>query len=152
MSQKIVFMGTPEFSVPTLESLINSNHTVVTVYSQPASKANRGQKIIPSSVETFAKVHSLNLRTPNSLDNDEEYNYLKKLEPDIVVVIAYGKIIPKRFLNLSKFGFINVHASLLPKWRGAAPIQRSIMNLDSQTGVSIMKIVEELDSGPIMHQ
>ena len=152
MSQKIVFMGTPEFSVPTLESLINSNHTVVMVYSQPASKANRGQKIIPSSVETFAKKNSLNLRTPNSLDNDEEYNYLKKLEPDIVVVIAYGKIIPKRFLNLSKFGFINVHASLLPKWRGAAPIQRSIMNLDSQTGVSIMKIVEELDSGPIMHQ
>ena len=152
MSQKIVFMGTPEFSVPTLESLINSNYKVLTVYSQPASKANRGQKIIPSSVETFAKANSLNLRTPDNLDNDEEYNYLQKLEPDIVIVIAYGKIIPKKFLNLAKFGFINVHASLLPKWRGAAPIQRAIMNLDNQTGISIMKIVEELDSGPVMHQ
>ena len=152
MSQKIVFMGTPEFSVPALESLVNSNHKVLAVYSQPANKANRGQKIIPSSIETFAKEKSLNLRTPENLDDDEEYNFLKKLEPDIVVVIAYGKIIPKRFLNLAKHGFINVHASLLPKWRGAAPIQRSIMNLDSQTGISIMKIVEELDAGPVMHQ
>ena len=151
MSQKIVFMGTPEFSVPTLESLLNSHHKVLAVYSQPASKANRGQKIMPSNVEIFAKEKSLNLRTPASL-NDEEYNFLKKLEPDIVVVIAYGKIIPKKFLHLSKHGFINVHASLLPKWRGAAPIQRSIMNLDNQTGISIMKIVEELDAGPIMHQ
>ena len=152
MSQKIVFMGTPEFSVPTLESLVNSNHKVLAVYSQPASKANRGQKLIPSRVEVFAKENSLNLRTPDSLDNNQEYNYLKKLDPDIVVVIAYGKIIPKKFLNLSKYGFVNVHASLLPKWRGAAPIQRSIMNLDNQTGISIMKIVEELDAGPVMHQ
>ena len=133
MSQKIVFMGTPEFSIPTLESLINSNHKILAVYSQPASKANRGQKTIPSEVEVLAKEHSLNLRTPNSLDNHEEYNYLKKLEPDIVIVIAYGKIIPKKYLNLSKYGFINIHASLLPKWIGAAPIQRSIMNLDNET-------------------
>ena len=152
MSQKIVFMGTPEFSTPTLESLVNSNHKILAVYSQPASKANRGQKIIASKVEILAKEHTLNLRTPDSLDNDEEYNYLKKLEPDIVIVIAYGKIIPKKFLNLSKYGFINVHASLLPKWRGAAPIQRSIMNLDNQTGISIMKIVEKLDAGPVMQQ
>jgi len=152
MSQKIVFMGTPEFSVPTLKSLINSSHKVLAVYSQPASKAHRGQKAIPSSVEKVAKEHSLNLRTPVSLDSDEEYNFLKNLELDIIIVIAYGKIIPKRFLNLPKHGFINVHASLLPKWRGAAPIQRSIMNLDKETGISIMKIVEELDAGPIMHQ
>ena len=152
MSQKIVFMGTPEFSTPTLESLVNSNHKILAVYSQPASKANRGQKIIPSKVEILAKEHILNLRTPDSLDNDEEYDYLKKLEPDIVIVVAYGKIIPKKFLNLPKYGFINVHASLLPKWRGAAPIQRSIMNLDNQTGISIMKIVEKLDAGPVMQQ
>ena len=152
MSQKIVFMGTPEFSIPTLESLVNSNHKILAVYSQPASKANRGQKIIPSKVEILAKEHTLNLRTPDSLDNDEEYDYLKKLDPDIVIVIAYGKIIPKKFLDLSKYGFINVHASLLPKWRGAAPIQRSIMNLDNQTGISIMKIVEKLDAGPVMQQ
>jgi len=152
MSQKIVFMGTPEFSLPTLESLLNSKHEILATYSQPASKANRGQKVIPSSIEAFAKKHSLNVRTPADLDSEEEYNFLKKLKPDIVIVIAYGKIIPKRFLNLAKHGFINVHASLLPKWRGAAPIQRSIMNLDSETGISIMKIVEELDAGPVMHQ
>ena len=152
MSNKIVFMGTPEFSIPTLESLVNSNHKILAVYSQPASKANRGQKLIPSQVEVSAKEHSLNLRTPDNLNNDKEYNYLKKLNPDLVVVIAYGKIIPKKFLDLSKHGFINVHASLLPKWRGAAPIQRAIMNLDNQTGISIMKIVEELDAGPVMQQ
>ena len=152
MSQRIVFMGTPEFSVSALKSLVDSNHKVLAVYSQPANKAHRGQKIIPSSVELFAKKCSLHLRTPVILDNDEEYNFLKSLKPDIVVVIAYGKIIPKRFFNLAKYGFINVHASLLPKWRGAAPIQRSIMNLDNQTGISIMKIVEELDAGPVMHQ
>jgi len=152
MSQKIVFMGTPEFSVPTLDSLVNSEHEILTVYSQPASKANRGQKVIPSSVEIFAKKKSLNIRTPKKLDTDEEYNFLKKINADIVIVVAYGKIIPKRFLNLPKNGFINLHASLLPKWRGAAPIQRSIMNLDSETGISIMKIVEDLDAGPVMQQ
>ena len=152
MPQKIVFMGTPEFSVPSLESLVNSNNKILAVYSQPASKANRGQKIIPSRVEVFAKENSLNLRTPESLNDDKEYYYLKNLEPDIVVVVAYGKIIPKKFLDLPKYGFINVHASLLPKWRGAAPIQRSIMNLDNQTGISIMQIIEELDAGPVMHQ
>ena len=110
MSQKIVFMGTPDFSVPTLKSLVNSNHKVLAVYSQPATKANRGQRIISSSVEKFAKKNSLNLRTPKVLDSDEEYNFLKSLQPDIVIVIAYGKIIPKRFFNLAKYGFINVHA------------------------------------------
>ncbi len=152
MPQKIIFMGTPEFSLPTLESLVNSDHKILTVYSQPANKANRGQKVIPSKIENFAKKNLLSVKTPDRLDTKEEYNFFKKLEPDIVVVVAYGKIIPKRFLNLAKHGFINVHASLLPKWRGAAPIQRSIMNLDDETGISIMKIVEELDAGPIMHQ
>jgi methionyl-tRNA formyltransferase len=122
------------------------------IYSQPPTKAHRGQKISSSSVENFAKKKALNVRTPLTLDSDEEYDFMKNLKPDIVVVIAYGKIIPKRFLNLAKYGFINVHASLLPKWRGAAPIQRSIMNLDSETGISIMKVIEELDAGPVMHQ
>jgi methionyl-tRNA formyltransferase len=152
MSQKIVFMGTPEFAVPTLDLLLKSNHKILAVYSQPPSKANRGQKIKLSDVEAFSKKNSLKVRTPLKLDSDEEYSFIKNLKPDIVVVIAYGKIIPKRFLNLSKYGFINIHASLLPKWRGAAPIQRSIMNLDNETGVSIMKIVEDLDAGPVMHR
>ena len=152
MSKKIVFMGTPKFSVPTLESLINSQHKIMAVYSQPPKKANRGQKINSSEVENFARNNSLTIRTPKNLDSDEEYNFIKDLKPDMVIVVAYGKIIPKKFLNLSKYGFINIHASLLPKWRGAAPIQRSIMNLDTETGVSIMKIVEDLDAGPIIHQ
>ena len=152
MSQKIVFMGTPEFSVPTLKLLLKSEHRILVVYSQPPTKAHRGQKISSSSVENFAKKKALNVRTPLTLDSDEEYDFMKNLKPDIVVVIAYGKIIPKRFLNLAKYGFINVHASLLPKWRGAAPIQRSIMSLDSETGISVMRVVEELDAGPVMYQ
>ncbi len=151
MLKKIVFMGTPEFAVPSLEALKKSNNNIITVYAQPPSKANRGQKLTESKVEMAAKKFSLNIRTPFNLD-DEEFNFFQSIKPDIVVVVAYGKIIPKRFLKIPKFGFINLHASLLPKWRGAAPIQRSIMNLDSETGISIMKIVEELDAGPIMHQ
>ena len=149
MPQKIVFMGTPEFSVPTLDALINSKHKILAVYSQPASKANRGQKKVPSQIEIFAKEKSLKLRTPENLNNEEEYNFFKKISPDIVVVVAYGQIIPTNYLNLPKNGFINIHASLLPKWRGAAPIQRSIINLDKETGISIMKITEQLDTGPI---
>ena len=152
MSQKIVFMGTPEFSVATLKLLLRSEHRILAVYSQPPTKAYRGQKISSSSVENFAKKKALNVRTPLTLDSDKEYDFMKNLKPDIVVVIAYGKIIPKRFLNLAKYGFINVHASLLPKWRGAAPIQRSIMSLDIETGISVMKVVEELDAGPVMYQ
>ena len=152
MSKKIVFMGTPEFAVPCLEALKSSNHNILAVYSQPPNKAHRGQKLFPSKIEIIAKKLLLNIRTPLNLDNEEEYKFLKSIEPDIAIVVAYGKIIPKRFLDIPKFGFINVHASLLPKWRGAAPIQRSIMNLDDETGISIMKIVEELDAGPVMQQ
>ena len=145
-------MGTPEFAVPTLEALKNSKNEILAVYSQPASRANRGQKLFDSKIGSLAKKLSLNLRTPKTLDNDTEYKFFNSLKPDIGVVVAYGQIIPKKFLSIPKFGFINVHASLLPKWRGAAPIQRSIMNLDKETGVSIMKIVEKLDSGPVLHQ
>ena len=139
-------MGTPEFAVPTLEALKNSNNEIIVVYSQPASKANRGQKLLDSKVGSLAKKFSLSLRTPKTLDSDEEFKFFSSLKPDIAVVVAYGQIIPRRFLDIPKYGFINVHASLLPKWRGAAPIQRSIMNLDKETGVSIMKIVEKLDA------
>ncbi len=152
MSLKIVFMGTPDFSIPTLKTLLNSNHKILYVYSQPAKKANRGQKINSTPIELFSKENFLKIRTPESLDSEEEFNFLKDLNPDLVIVVAYGKIIPKRFLNIPKYGFLNVHASLLPKWRGAAPIQRSIMNLDTETGISIMKITEKLDAGPVILQ
>ena len=152
MSLKIVFMGTPDFSIPTLKTLLNSNHKILHVYSQPAKKANRGQKINSTPIELFSKENFLKIRTPESLDSEEEFIFLKDLNPDLVIVVAYGKIIPKRFLNIPKYGFLNVHASLLPKWRGAAPIQRSIMNLDTETGISIMKITEKLDAGPVILQ
>ena len=150
MSYKIAFMGTPEFSVPSLDAIIKNKFNVVQVYTQPPKKSKRGQKINPSPVEEFSKKNKLNCRSPLNLNIDEEYEIFKKLSSDIVIVVAYGKIIPKKFLKIPKFGFINIHASLLPKWRGAAPIQRSIMNMDKKIGISIMKIEEKLDSGPVL--
>ena len=151
MSLNIVFMGTPEFSVPTLDLLIKSKFNVLKVYTQPPKKSKRGQKINPSPIEEFSRKKNLNLRSPNSLNNnDEEFQVLKNLSPDLIVVVEYGQIIPKNFLKIPKLGFINIHASLLPKWRGAAPIQRAIMNQDKKIGVSIMKIEEKLDSGPVL--
>ena len=150
MSFKIVFMGTPEFSVPTLDLLIKKKLNVVGVYTQPPQKSKRGQKINPSSIEEFCKKNNIKYYNPVSLNNKDELEIFKKISPDIVIVVAYGQIIPKIFLNLPKLGFINIHASLLPKWRGAAPIQRAIMNGDKTIGVSIMKIEEKLDSGPVL--
>ena len=150
MSFKIVFMGTPEFSIPTLEALIKKKFNVVSVYTQPPTKSKRGQKINVSPIEEFSKKNKINFKNPVNLNSDEELKIFKELSPDIVVVVAYGQIIPKFFLNTIKFGFINIHASLLPKWRGAAPIQRAIMNGDKKVGVSIMKIEEQLDSGPVL--
>ena len=150
MSFKIVFMGTPEFSLPTLEALIENKFNVVSVYTQPPTKSKRGQKINVSPIEEFSKKNKINFKNPINLNSDEELKIFKKLSPDIVVVVAYGQIISKNFLNIAKFGFINIHASLLPKWRGAAPIQRAIMNGDKKIGVSIMKIEEKLDSGPVL--
>ena len=150
MLKKIVFMGTPIFAVPILKTLYQNGYSVSVVYTQPPQKSQRGQKINKSPVQGISETLKIEYRTPSSLkDNKEEYNYLKELEADIAIVVAYGKIIPKEYLSLVKKGFINIHASLLPKWRGAAPIQRSIMNLEKETGVSIMKIGEKLDTGPV---
>ena len=150
MAKKIVFMGTPLFAVPILKSLYEKNYIIPTVYTQPPKKSQRGQKINKSLIQTAAEDCNINCRTPNTLkENKEEYEYLKQLDLDLVIVVAYGQIIPKEFLNLAKKGFINIHASLLPKWRGAAPIQRSIMNLEKETGISIMRIGEKLDTGPV---
>ncbi len=150
MPLKIIFMGTPEFAVPILKSIYESENELLSVYTQPAKKKARGQKIIPSPIQEFSEKKKIPFRCPEILNNDKEYKYIKELNADIVIVVAYGKIIPKRFLELSETSFINIHASLLPKWRGAAPIQRAIMNMDQETGISIMKIANELDAGPIM--
>jgi len=150
MLKKIVFMGTPFFAVPILKSLYQNGYLVSVVYTQPPQKSQRGQKINKSPIQGISETLKIEYRTPSSLkDNREEYNYLKELDADIAIVVAYGQIIPKEYLSLVKKGFINIHASLLPKWRGAAPIQRSIMNLEKVTGVSIMKIGEKLDTGPV---
>ena len=150
MSFKIVFMGTPEFSIPTLEALIKNKFNIASVYTQPPKKSKRGQKINVSPIEEFSKKKKINFRNPVNLNSDEELKIFKKLSPDIVVVVAYGQIIPENFLKISKLGFINIHASLLPKWRGAAPIQRAIINGDKKIGVSIMKVEEKLDNGPVL--
>jgi methionyl-tRNA formyltransferase len=150
MLKKIVFMGTPFFAVPILKSLYQNGYSVSVVYTQPPQKSQRGQKINKSPIQGISETLKIEYRTPSSLKNNkEEYNYLKELDADIAIVVAYGQIIPKEYLSLVKKGFINIHASLLPKWRGAAPIQRSIMNLEKETGVSIMKIAEQLDTGAI---
>ena len=150
MLRKIVFMGTSNFAVHILKSLYQNGYPISAVYTQPPKKSNRGQQLTKSPINSFSENISLDVRTPLSLKNNkEEELYLTELQPDIILVISYGQIIPKNLLNIPKHGFLNVHASLLPKWRGAAPIQRSIMNLDSETGISIMKIAEKLDSGPV---
>ena len=143
-------MGTPMFAVPILKSLYQNGYPISHVYTQPPQRSQRGQKINKSPIQGIAETLNLEFRTPNSLkNNNEEFEYFKKIDADLAIVVAYGQIIPKKFLDLTKKGFINIHASLLPKWRGAAPIQRSIINLDKETGISVMKIDEELDAGPV---
>ena len=143
-------MGTPMFAVPILKSLYQNGYPISDVYTQPPQKSQRGQRINKSPIQGIAETLNLEFRTPKFLkNNNEEFEYFKSINADLAVVVAYGQIVPKEFLNLTKKGFINIHASILPAWRGAAPIQRSIMNLDKETGITVMKIAEELDAGPI---
>ena len=143
-------MGTPYFSVPILKSIYQNGYSISVVYTQPPQKSQRGLRVSKSPVQGISETLNIEYRTPEILENNQkEYDFLKRLNADLAIVVAYGQKIPKNFLNLTKKGFINIHGSILPKWRGAAPIQRSIMNLDSETGISIMKIAEKLDSGPV---
>ena len=150
MLKKIIFMGTSVFAVKILKSLYQNGYPIATVYTQAPKKSNRGMRVTKSPVHSISETLSLEVRTPVTLkNNQEEYEYLRDLDADMCLVIAYGQIIPESFLNLTKKGFINIHASLLPKYRGAAPIQRAIMNLEKKTGISIMKINSQLDEGPV---
>ncbi len=151
MSLKIVFMGTPEFSIPALKILKQSKHKIVCVYTQPPKKQSRGQKIKKTAVHVFSENEGIKVKT-NKLSDEKEYEDFTKLNPDLVVVIAYGQIIPDIYLKKPNLIFLNVHASLLPKWRGAAPIERAILNKDKETGISIMKIEKKLDTGPFIKQ
>ena len=150
MALKIIFMGTPNFAVPILKSVHESKHKILEVYTQPPTKKNRGLKIQNSSVHICANELKIPVRHPISLKDNNEIKYIKKINPDVVIVVAYGQILPEQLLKIGKTSFINIHASLLPKWRGAAPIQRAIMNMDHESGISIMKIVPKLDSGPVL--
>ena len=153
MLKKIIFMGSPIFAVPVLKSLYQNGYPVSVVYTQPPKKSNRGMKTQKSPVHNMAETLNIDIRTPENLKgNLVEYNFLEELNADLAIVVAYGKILPENFLPLAKKGFINIHASILPSWRGAAPIQRAIMNLDNKTGISIMKINNKLDAGPICNK
>ena len=150
MSRKIVFMGTPLFAVPILKSLYQNGYPISVVFTQPEKKSKRGMSINRTPIQSLSETLNLEFRTPSTLKNNkEEYDYFKNLNADLAIVVAYGNLIPKEILGLTRKGFINIHASLLPQLRGAAPISRSIMNLDEQTGISIMKITEKLDTGPV---
>ena len=150
MSLRVVFMGTPDFSVPILENLIHAGHEMAAVYSQPARPAGRGHQLRPSPVAAAAEKRGIPVRTPKSLKSTEEQEAFAALKADVAVVAAYGLILPKAILDAPGQGCINVHASLLPRWRGAAPIQRCIEAGDAHTGVTIMQMDEGLDTGAML--
>ncbi len=148
---KIVFWGTPEYSVKSLKVINNSNHELVGVVTQPDKKRSRGNKLIPSPVKEFAIKNNIPVISPNQVKNNKDIlNRLEELKPDLFIVVAYGKILSKEILNIPKYGSWNAHASLLPRWRGAAPIQRALLSGDEYTGVGIMKMEEGLDTGDIL--
>lgn len=147
---KLVFMGTPDFSVSALKALLDAGHDVVCVYSQPPRKAGRGQKLTPSPVQAFAQMQGIEVRTPASLKGADEQQAFADLCADGAVVVAYGLILPKAILDAPRLGCFNIHASLLPRWRGAAPIQRAIEAGDEKTGVAIMQMDEGLDTGAVV--
>lgn len=147
---KIVFMGTPDFAVPCLESIVNAGHNVVGVFTQPDKPKGRGYTLTPPPVKVKAEQYDIPVYQPAKLRDGEAYEILKKLNPDCIVVVAYGKILPEDILNLPPFGCINVHASLLPKYRGAAPIQWSVINGEAESGVTTMYMDAGLDTGDMI--
>ena len=149
MTLRLAFMGTPDFSVPALQALQAAGHEIAAVYSQPPRRSGRGQKQRPSPVQAAAEEAGLEVRTPESLKTPEAQADFAALDLDAAVVVAYGLILPKTILEAPKLGCFNIHASLLPRWRGAAPIQRAILAGDSESGVSIMRMDEGLDTGDV---
>jgi len=150
---KIVFMGTPEFAVPSLKRLLEEGYEIPLVITQPDKPAGRGRKVKPPPVKTFALEKGIHVYQPERLKGNEELEErLKELAPDLIVVVAYGKILPSWLLDVPKFGVLNVHASLLPKYRGASPIQSALLNGEEETGVTVMKVSERLDAGDILSQ
>ncbi|WP_421867843.1 methionyl-tRNA formyltransferase [Motiliproteus sp.] len=149
---RIVFAGTPDFAAASLEALINSRHQVVAVYTQPDRPAGRGKKLTPSPVKRLAQETGIPVCQPISLKSTEEQQLLAQFKADLMVVVAYGLLLPKAILETPRLGCINVHASLLPRWRGAAPIERALMAGDPKTGITIMQMDEGLDTGDMLHK
>lgn len=147
---RVIFMGTPDFAACALQAIVTAGHQVVAVYSQPPRPAGRGQKERPSAVQACAESLGLEVRTPTSLRTPEAQAAFAELQADIAVVAAYGLILPQAILDAPRLGCINIHGSLLPRWRGAAPIQRAIMDGDSETGITIMQMEAGLDTGPML--
>lgn len=148
----IIFAGTPDFAAQHLQALLASQHRVIAVYTQPDKPAGRGKKLQPSTVKQLALAHNLPIFQPKSLRKEEAQQQLAQLNADVMVVVAYGLILPKAVLAMPRLGCLNVHGSLLPRWRGAAPIQRAIWAGDEQTGVTIMQMDEGLDTGDMLHK
>ncbi|MDG6895252.1 methionyl-tRNA formyltransferase [Volucribacter amazonae] len=149
---KIIFAGTPDFAAQHLQALLNTSHHIVAVYTQPDKPAGRGKKLQASAVKTLAQQYQLPVYQPKSLRHADAQAELARLQADVMVVVAYGLILPPAVLQMFPFGCLNVHGSLLPKWRGAAPIQRAIWAGDTQTGVTIMQMNEGLDTGDMLHK
>lgn len=147
---RIVFAGTPEFAAPPLRALLDSPHDICGVYTQPDRPAGRGRKLTPSPVKVLAQESGLPVFQPETLKDETAQAQLRNLKPDLMVVVAYGLLLPRAVIDIPPLGCINIHASLLPRWRGAAPIQRSILAGDSETGVTIMYIEPRLDAGPML--
>jgi methionyl-tRNA formyltransferase len=149
---RIIFAGTPDFAVPALQMLIDSKHEICAVYTQPDRPAGRGRKLTPSVVKALALSAGIPVFQPETLKTDEDLNQLTSLNADLMVVVAYGIILPQVILDAPELGCINIHGSLLPRWRGAAPIHRAVMAGDEMTGVTIMKLVKKLDAGDMLHK
>jgi len=146
---RVIFMGTPDFAVPTLSTIVGHGHEVVACYTRAPAKAGRGMALKQSPVHEAAIRFGVPVLTPSTLKSDEATEEFAEYQADVAVVVAYGMILPKRILDLPPLGCLNLHASLLPRWRGAAPIQRAIMAGDAETGVAVMKMAEGLDTGPV---
>ncbi|HHF1625482.1 TPA: methionyl-tRNA formyltransferase [Haemophilus influenzae] len=151
-SLNIIFAGTPDFAAQHLQAILNSQHNVIAVYTQPDKPAGRGKKLQASPVKQLAEQNNISVYQPKSLRKEEAQTELKALNADVMVVVAYGLILPKAVLDAPRLGCLNVHGSILPRWRGAAPIQRSIWAGDAQTGVTIMQMDEGLDTGDMLHK
>ncbi len=149
---KIIFSGTPDFAVPALQMLIDSKHQVCAAYTQPDRPAGRGRKLTPSPVKKLALAANIPVLQPETLKGEEDIKQLESFDADLMIVVAYGLMLPQAVLDAPKYGCINIHGSLLPRWRGAAPIHRAVMAGDKKTGITIMQVIKKLDAGDMLHK